>query len=241
MAIGETDLRALCSNTVGIEVVEPHIFSVASDKEASNEYDTRFGNVYDRVACNPVYNRVIWGYSIKRFLSFTREALTSSPRGTVLDLGCGSLAFTAEVYIRFSARPVVLVDQSIQMLRLAKSRLLKMTGKVPDNLVFLHADALHLPFRQKSIETIISLNLLHCLSDTGQLLIALKDILSDTGKMYFTTLVKSSRVADRYLDALAAGGKLVGRTIEDHRAAFSRLGISMKSDIRGNMAFLYCE
>lgn len=37
-------------------------------------------------------------------------------------------------------------------------------------MVFLHADALRLPFREKSFDTIISENLLHCLADTKSLL-----------------------------------------------------------------------
>jgi len=33
-------------------------------------------------------------------------------------------------------------DQSFKMLRIAKAKLMKLHGKIPDNLVFLHADAI---------------------------------------------------------------------------------------------------
>jgi ubiquinone/menaquinone biosynthesis C-methylase UbiE len=125
------------------------------------------------------------------------------------------------------------------MLRIAKSRLTKLNGKVPDNMVFLHADALQLPFQEKSFSTIISLNLLHCLSDTKKLLLELKVVLSDNGKMYFTTLVKGNRLADKYLQALADSGKLVSRSMEDHQAISSKLGMSIKYEIIGNMALIY--
>jgi ubiquinone/menaquinone biosynthesis C-methylase UbiE len=220
-------------------LIEPHIYSVFSDIEVANAYDTDFGNIYDWVACNPIYNRLIWGYSIENFAFFARGALTSSTTGNVLDLGCGSLAFTAKTYIQYSDRPVFLIDQSLKMLKLAKSRLMKLNGKVPDNMVFLHADALQLPFQQQSFKTIISLNLLHCLDDTKKLLIGLKELLAEDGKMYFTTLIKNNRLADRYLEALAKGGKLVSRNIKDHQAIFNQLGMSIKYDVKGNMAFIY--
>jgi SAM-dependent methyltransferase len=237
--IGESGLSELLLKDVSLRLIEPHIYSVVNDIEVANTYDTGFGYIYDWVACNPIYNRLIWGYSISKFASLTHDALTSSNKGYVSDLGCGSLAFTAKTYIQYSDRPVVLLDQSLKMLRIAKSRLIKLKGEVPDNMIFLHADALHLPFKPKSFNTIISLNLLHCLDDTKKLLLGLKNVLLENGNMYFTTLVKGNRLADRYLEALANGGKLVSRNIDDHQKVFYQLGMSIKYDINGNMAFIY--
>jgi ubiquinone/menaquinone biosynthesis C-methylase UbiE len=239
MTFDESELSALLSKNTSLSLIEPHIYSVFSDIEVANAYDTGFGNIYDRIACNPIYNRLMWGYSIENFASLVWSALTSSRTGNILDLGCGSLAFTAKTYIQYSDRPVVLIDQSLKMLRLAKSRLMKLSGRVPENMLFLHADALQLPFQQQSFKTIISLNLLHCLEDTKRLFIGLKDVLSDEGKIYFTTLVKGNRLGDRYLNALAAGGKLFSRGIEDHQATFDQLRMSVKYDVKGNMAFIY--
>ncbi len=237
--IGERVLSGVLAKNAAIGPVEPHIYSAFPDTYISNVYDSSFGRIYDRVACNRLYNRLIWGYSVSKFASIAHEALTSSKKGNVLDLGCGSLAFTAKTYVQYSNRPVVLVDQSLNMLRIAKARLIKLKGKVPDNMVFLHADALRLPFREKSFQTIISENLLHCLDDTSGLLKELKNILSEDGRMYFTTLVEGNRFADKYLQALADGGKLLSRKIEDHYAAFDQQGMSIKYDIKGNMAFIY--
>jgi len=119
-------------------------------------------------------------------------------------------------------RPVVLVDNSIKMLKTAKSRLIKSNGTVPENMAFLQADALRLPFRDKSFDTILFENLLHCLADTKSLLAGLKNILSEDSKMYFTTLVKSNRFADRYIEVLANKGKLVSRNVEDHQKNFNQ-------------------
>jgi len=238
VTIGKNGLSEMLSEKVNLRLIEPHIYSVFQDIEVANPYDTQFGYIYDWVACNPLYNRLIWGYSITKFASLASDALTSSSKGYVLDLGCGSLAFTARTYSGYSDRPIVLLDQSLKMLRLAKSRLTRLNGKVPDNMVFLHADALQLPFQPNSFNTIISLNLLHCLDDIKKLLIGLKNVLSGNGKMYFTTLVKGNRPADRYLVALANAGKLVPRNIDQLRAVFEELHMPIRYDLFGNMAFI---
>jgi SAM-dependent methyltransferase len=239
--INESDLSSLLLKNTAIRLVEPNIYSVLPDNETGNEYDTQFGYIYDWVACNPIYNRLIWGYSVKIFSHIANEALQSATQGNVLDIGCGSLAFTANIYSNYSERPVVLVDQSLKMLRIAKSRLIKQHGKVPDNLVFLHADALYLPFQEKIFKTIISENLLHCLNDTSILLKKLKMIVSEDGKMYFSTLVKSNRFADKYLKALADSGKLVPRTVGDHKSILDQLGMSAKYETIGSMLLIRCE
>jgi ubiquinone/menaquinone biosynthesis C-methylase UbiE len=233
--IGENELAALLLGNCMPRAVEANIYSVLPDNKSGNEYDSQFGFIYDLVACNPIYNRLIWGYSVRIFSQTASEALHSSHDGHVLDIGCGSLAFTAKTYSQYRDRLVVLVDQSLKMLRMAKSRLLKKIGKIPENLVFLHADALQLPFQENIFSTILSENLLHCLSDTNILLKQLKSITAKDGRMYFTTLVKSNRWADKYLQALADGGKLISRTVADHKEIFQQVGLSAKYDTTGNI------
>lgn len=237
----ENDLSALILENITLRSVEPSIYSVLPDNESGNEYDTQFGFIYDLIACNPIYNRLIWGYSVKIFPQIANDALKYAPEGNILDLGCGSLAFTAKVYSRDPERPVVLVDQSLKMLRMAKSRLIKQNGNVPDNLVFLHSDVLHLPFQRNTFTTIISENLLHCLKDTSILLKQLTNILSKNGKIYFTTLVKNDRFADKYLQALADNGKLISRTVADHKEIFKQVGMAAKYETTGNILSMKCE
>lgn len=133
---------------------------------------------------------------------------------------------------------MVLADQSLKMLRLAKSRMTKLNGKIPDNMVFLHADALALTFRPQSFSTILFQNLLHCFEDTRKLLTGIKELLTADAGMFFTTLVRNNRMADGYLKALTDSGKLVSRTIEDHKKIIDELKIPMQCEISGNMAFI---
>ena len=94
----EQELSALLKENFTLRKVEPNIYSVHPDNESGNEYDSQFGFIYDLIACNSIYNRLIWGYSVKLFPQIASEALYSFYEGHVLDVGCGSLAFTAKIY-----------------------------------------------------------------------------------------------------------------------------------------------
>lgn len=231
-------LSKLLSKGISLRQVEPHIYSVFQDNEVGNTYDNKFGNFYDWVACNPLYNRLIWGYSIAKFASLTYNALTSSKKGCILDLGCGSLAFNAQTYAKYSERPVVLLDQSLKLLRIAKTRIVKANGNVPLNMIFLHADALQLPFEPNSFNTIISLNLLHVLDDLKNLLAGLMNISTKDSSIYFTTLVRGNRLADKYLKVWEDAGEVVSRDINQLHSIFNEIGMSIEYDIKGNMAFI---
>jgi len=233
--INENELSGMLLSNFTLRVVEPNIYSVLPDNNAGNEYDSQFGYIYDWVACNPIYNRLIWGYSVKIFHQVANEALNSSQDGPVLDIGCGSLAFTVKTYSQYTERIVILTDQSLKMLRMAKAKLIKKNGKVPENLVFLHTDALELPFQKNIFTAVLSENLLHCLGDTTILLKQLESIISKNGKMYFTTLVKTNRFADKYLEALADSGKLLSRDVVDHKKTFEQFGFSAEYETIGNL------
>lgn len=234
----EDYLSSMLRDAVTLRTVEPIIYSVLPNDESGNEYDSQFGSIYNLVACNPVYNLVIWGYSVKIFSQIAREALQSSQNGPLLDIGCGSLAFTAKIYSQYSGQPMVLADQSLNMLRMAKEKLIKQNGGIPDNVCFLHADALQLPFKEKTFPTIISENLLHCLNDTGILLKQLKSIASENGNMYFTTLVRANRFADKYLEMLSNSGKLVSRNVTDHQRIFEQVGLATEYKTTGNLLLI---
>lgn len=240
MPITHDRLASLLLNDIPLRLVEPHIYSVLQDNRDTNVFD-RMALFYDVVICNPVYNRLVWGYSVKDYETLTRDALTSSNEGWVLDCGCGSLAFTAGTYLQHQGRPIVLMDQALELLRLAKSRLIKHFGRVPANMIFLQADALDPPFFPGSFSTIISLNLLHILPDAREAVRGLKRILSDHGTMKFTTLVRSGRAADRYLALmLRKAGDIAPRSIEELRAVFDALPMRTTFTLHGSMAFISC-
>jgi len=156
----------------------------------------------------------------------------------VLDAGCGSLAFTARAYVSDNRRPVVLLDQSLRLLRIAKSRLIKLNGHIPENVIFMHGDALQLPFKLKSFNTVISLNLLHVLKDIKGLLQEIRNVLSDGGAIFLTTLIENNRVADKYLRMWGKAGEVVPRNAQQLFSIFEMLGMPVKYRTKGNMAFI---
>jgi len=82
-------------------------------------------------------------------------------------------------------------------------------------MFFLHADAIDLPFKENVFNTIISLNLLHCLNDVKTVLSEIKRVLTVDGNSVLTTLIQSSRWSNRYLNMLAGSGALISRNSDD--------------------------
>ncbi len=236
--VAEEALAACLSPETPLREVEAHIFAAGADDALQNAYDTDFGNVYEWVACNPLYNRLVWGYSVGRYAEVTREALAAGAAGPVLDLACGSLAFTARSYLRSPDRVVICSDQSLKMLRMARQRLVRLHGKVPENMTFLLADALRLPLRPRCVGAVVCLNLLHCVADVVQLLRALDRIVVPGAAMHFTTLAEGGRLADGYLAALARAGKLVSRRSADLERLFREAGVPLRLEMAGNLAFI---
>ena len=238
--IDEQRLSEILLQDVTLRLVEPHIYSPYGSGENTNPYH-RMGNVYDLVACSRLYNRIVWGYKTDAYHALCLDALRSSKGGWVLDAGCGSLAFTARAYADYTERPVVFLDQSITLLRLAKSRLAKLNGKIPDSMVFLHGDILRLPFKPKSFGTVMALNVLHVLQDARVVVQELRKVLLDGGMLSLTTLIEGGRLADKYLHMLGKAGALVPRTADELFAVFEALGMPIECSIQGNMAFIYCK
>lgn len=234
-------LSEIISEDVSLNFVEPDIYSVYSIGDSPGVYDSiGASTIYDMVACNRFYNRLMWGYSIKDYATLCKDPLASSSGGWVLDLACGSLAFTAGIYANFSNRPVIFLDQSLKLLRKGKSRLEKLKGNISENMFFLHADALQLPFKDNIFHTVISLNLLHCigLDDVKTALKEIKRVLTDGGNSAITTLVQSGRWSNHYLKMLAGSGALISRSFDELLFAFNYINMQVTHEIKGNLALI---
>jgi SAM-dependent methyltransferase len=232
-------LSEIISEDVRLNIVAEDIYSVYATGESPGSFDS-FGAsaIYDMVACNRFYNWLMWGYSIKDYATLCEDVLNSSSEGWALDLACGSLAFTAEVYANCSNRPVVFLDQSLKLLRKGKSRVERLKGSISKNMFFLHADALQLPFKDNIFNAVISLNLLHCIDDVKTALKEIKRVLTHGGNSAITTLVQSSRWSNRYLNMLAGSGALISRSLDDLLSTFNDMEMPITHKIKGNLAFI---
>jgi SAM-dependent methyltransferase len=173
------------------------------------------------------------------YVAFARQAVASDEAGMLLDAGCGSILFTARAYLD-CRRPILACDQSLEMLRRARSRLMKFASAVPDRIFLLQADLTSLPFRPGSFGTAVCMNVLHHLADAGCLVEGLKKLLAGGGRLYLTSLVKRNRlIGDRCLAALHRRGDFVqprtGAELEEIMADL--FGPNVYVRMHGNMVY----
>jgi len=222
-----------------LRLIEDAIYSVLPDDSLTHHYDKR-AVVYDLVVSTRLYNFVMWGTSPSDYIAFARQALTSSSDGILLDAGCGSLLFTATDYLK-SRRLIIAVDESLAMLRRARQRLIKLCGHVPEHVRLLQTDLNDLPFRPNRFSSVLCLNVLHQFSDAAALLSNVKQLLTNDGDLYLTSLVLNKCfVGDRYLNALYAAGEFV-RPRSKHELKEildTTLSLEVSFRVKGNMAFV---
>lgn len=218
----------------------PGIYSVLEMKEKQNSYDGLFGDFYDLVACNPIYNRLVWGYSIRDFEVALEKNLKEN-RGPVLDAGCGSLAFTYRFYLNYSDRPVLFFDQSMKLLKKARKRLGPAGSKQNENKMILQADAYNLPFFEGSFDTLISMNLLHVLKDPVPFLKGIGAMVKPGGNFLFTTLLQTGNAGDSFLKRMEKAGEVYVRDPKEIRTILEAEGFSLDIDLKGNLAFIQAK
>ncbi|HEU4885856.1 MAG TPA: class I SAM-dependent methyltransferase [Longimicrobium sp.] len=221
-----------------VREVEPGIFSVLPADAPGQRYDGR-ARMYDRVIGSRLYNRLAWGTSPEDYRAFAGRAVASSASGWLLDAGCGTLLATAGAYAAAPDRPVVAVDQSLDMLRRGRERLAQAAGTPSGHVVFLQADLLDLPFRAGCFQTVLSMGMLHLFDTLEPLLASLRGCLVPDGQLYLTSLVENGRVGDRYMRFLHRAGELANpRTAAElQRVLEQALGPGGTWSVRGNMAF----
>src|SRR3954470_1258045 len=72
---------------------------------------------YDVLVGSSLWHRTLWRTTPGAFRAFAESIFAARPSGPHVELGCGSLLFTSHLYGEDRGRPVVLIDQSVQMLR----------------------------------------------------------------------------------------------------------------------------
>ena len=232
-------LKEIVLEDRSLRVVEDGIYSVLEDASHNHLYDRRAA-AYDLIVSTRLYNRLMWGTSPSDYVMFARRAIESQTDGVHLDAGCGSLLFTARVYTE-SRRQIIAFDQSLEMLRRARKRLLKLTGSAPSHVVLLQADLNDLPFRSQSFSTILCLNVLHQFASATELINNLNTLLAGGGHLYLTSLVTNNRVmGDSYLKALYKAGEFVRpRSSEElEKLLDESLNQRLSYRTKGNMAFV---
>lgn len=222
-------------------VVSPDIYSILPSVVGRHLYDRRAA-LYDRIVVTRLYNRLVWGNSPQDYTEFARQAVRSGEHSWLLDAGGGSLLFTADIYAECRARPILVLDQSLEMLTRAHARLIELAGSIPEHIVLLQADLSDLTgFIRSGVGTVVCLNVLHHVEAAATLIHNLAGLL-DRGerKMFVTSLIMTGRLADLYLRTLYfAGGFARPRTEKDIRTLFQEATAGeVTLRVQGSMAYV---
>jgi ubiquinone/menaquinone biosynthesis C-methylase UbiE len=165
------------------------IWSVLPEEAEEAVFD-RLGPTYDRLVRIRLYPGLVWGSDPDDYTAFAREAIAAARDGGLLDVACGSLTFTDQLYA-CSPRPVVLVDRSITMLRMGRERLASRGGN--PQLALLHADGLDLPFRDEAFTTVASYGGLQAFEDVGAAVAELHRCVAPGGCLFLSGLADTGR------------------------------------------------
>lgn len=190
---------------------------------------------YDRLVGSALYNRLVWSASVNSYGAFAATAVASGT-GPLLDVGCGSAVFTADVY-RAAGRPLVLVDDSRAMLGRARERIGSPTSA---SLAYVQANLFDLPFRPRQFDTVACHGVLHLFTDLEAVLRALCTQIAPGGTLRVTSLVAETTIGEKWLNMLHRAGETAPprRAGELEERARGILGDGVHLDREGCMAFL---
>ena len=230
-------MQDLFKAATALDEVDDGIHSCLPADSRASDYDDK-ARAYDLVVGNRFYNRLVWGNWPSRYRAFCEEALASAD-GPYLDAGCGSLVFTADVYARTDARPIVLLDRSLGMLKRGRDRIRQRLGRVPDHIRFLQADIFDLPFHDGAFGVVASYGVLHVFAEPAGMLAELGRVRRPGGSGYISSLVGNTALGRRYLALLARAGEVgVCHTTASLAATLASTGFDYRVDAVGNMAYL---
>jgi len=185
-----------------ITKIEDNIFEVEGLRKG--EYDVQ-AIKYDRLVSNSLYNRIMWGNTTQNYSDFCKIGLQSNNKGIIADIGCGTLSFTHKVYAENKQKDIFLCDLSYEMLKLGKNRIENFdTGM--SNITFLRSDALDMPFKDNSIQTVLMFGLFHIFNNSSELIQEIVRILKPEGQLFLTSLCSDRKLSAKYLNFLHKKG-----------------------------------
>jgi ubiquinone/menaquinone biosynthesis C-methylase UbiE len=229
-------LEAYLAEGQVLREVEDHIHSVLAETEPAF-YD-KGAWLYDLIVGSRAYNKLAWGCSVDRYEEACRNALAVGT-GPLADVGCGSLVFTATAYLEVHDRLIILIDQSLGMLRRARHRLRQSRGQAFENIILLQADATRLPFKSKSFAQTMSWGVLHVMPDRDVFLDEMIRITRSDGVVDVSSLVTDRHFGRRYLQMLQRTGEVSALlTSSNVEALMCNRGLSPRMVVTGNMAFV---
>lgn len=169
-----------------------------------NPYDKHAG-LYDKIVGNKLYNRIIWGNSLKNYTLFYEKAVSEQEGRIMTDIACGTLFFTAKIYSSHSFRHLFLCDLSEQLLRIGKKQLERLNTNL-NNITFLRSDAFDMPFKDAVLPSVFSFGFFHVVDNPAKLTQEFARILQPNGKLYINSLCSDRKISALFLRFLNKKG-----------------------------------
>ena len=166
----------------------------------SGVYDAQAAS-YDKIISNRLYNKIMWGNCPRNYTDFCLKGLNNHQYGTLADIGCGTLSFTSKAYAEHCSKDILLCDLSMEMLSIGKVRLESVCDD-SSGINFLRADALDLPMKAGSIQTLFSFGLFHIFTNPSRLIQETARVLKPDGTVYLTSLCTDRKWSAKYLSFL---------------------------------------
>lgn len=215
--------------------IDTDIYSVLENYTGAS-YD-RKAKMYEKLVSNKLYNKIIWGTSPGDYKEFAENAINSST-GKLLDVGCGGLIQTAEFYKETKAS-CYLVDNSSEMLKIAKSRLINPGEELLKNIKLVQADAFDLPFPDKTFDTACSFGMIHLFDKKNDFIDAILSKLKVGGFFYFSSMITKRAISKLYmrqLQKINEFGQLYSE--KETLALFENKNLSLNAYVKGSMLFI---
>lgn len=181
-----------------VRLIEDDIYSSLENTMGSS-YDKK-ARIYERLVGLNIYNKILWGTLPKDYTDFAKAAILVS-KGKCIDIGCGGLIQTAGIYAQ-TKQDYILLDHSIEMLRIAKSRLVSQCGMMPGHIRLLQADAFQLPFEDENFDNLVSFGMIHCFEDKSAFISEALRVLKRGGTFHFTSMTSDRLISKHYMNLL---------------------------------------
>ena len=207
------------------------IWSAISSEQRFDSYD-KIARAYDWLVGNSLYNRIIWGCWANTYSNAARSELAQARDGLIIDVGCGSLVFTAKPYRSAALDRLVLFDRSLGMMKRGQSRF-------PAGL-FVQGDASDTPFRDALFTHVLAWGLLHIVGSKSALFSEIRRISKPGAVVTISSLVLSERrIGNRMLRFLHSKGEAAQpETSDEVSTAFEEHFVVTERKQQGSMLFL---
>lgn len=163
-------------------------FTVSDTNEPESSKITKaynkISNKYDSlITSSNVFSKLIiyltWGGLHEEYTETVISRIPDDFNGVIVDIPVGTGIYTVQKYAKLKQATIIVVDISMEMLKKAQERYKE---DQIDNVLYIHGDVGSLPFVDKSIDFVLSMNGFHSFPNKEIAIIEMARILKTNAK-----------------------------------------------------------